>query len=103
MSNENNIDNETSGEYELMTEEIRGRPVYLRSFPQQMTFFYHEHEWKMGRDPNSIKEEDSHVRVIGEAYSCPETEDNDESYAIPTESAILQVNIKCIGRQVVLS
>ena len=101
VSNENLIDNETSGEYELMTEKIRGRPVYLRRFPQQMTLFYHENEWKMGRDPNSNDDEDLIIKVLGEAYSCPESEDNEKSYHIPTESSILEVDIKCIGTRFV--
>ena len=97
MTNENGIVNETAGEYELISEKIRGRPVYLRTYPQQMALFYHENEWKMASDPRANKEEDIKMKIEGEVYSCPETEKNEESYTIATETSTFEVNIKCIG------
>ena len=99
MTSENEIVNETSGEYELISEKIRGRPVYLRTYPQQMALFYHENEWKMASDPRTNKEEDIKMKIEGKVYSCPETEKNEESYSIATETSTVNVNIRCIGNR----
>ena len=97
VNSENGIDNETSGEYELISERIRGRPVYLRTHAHQMALFYHENEWKVSSDPRANNEEDIALQIEGKVYSCPETEKNEESYTIATETSTFEVNIKCIG------
>ena len=81
-----------------MEERIRGRPVYLRNSPQQMALYYHENEWKIGRDPKANREEDIVMKVEGKSYSCPETENNEETYSVATESSSFEVDIKCIGK-----
>ena len=97
VTSENGIVNETSGEYGLISEKIRGRPVYLRSYPEQMALFYHENKWKMASDPRTSKKEDILMKIEGKVYSCPETEKNEESYNVATETSTLEVNIRCIG------
>ena len=98
VSSEDGIDNETSGEYLLRNEKVRGRPVYRKKGPEKMVLFYHENEWIMGRDPNSNREKDILMKVEGEAYACPETENNEENYNIATETSNYEVNVKCIGK-----
>ena len=98
VSSEDGIDNETSGEYLLRNEKVRGRPVYRQNGPEKMVLFYHENEWIMGRDPNSNREKDILMKVEGEAYACPETENNEENYNIATETSNYEVNVKCIGK-----
>ena len=98
MSNEDGIDNETSGEYQLRNEKVRGRPVYLQNSQQKTALYYHENKWIMGRDPNSNRDEDILMKVKGEAYACPETENSEASYNIATETSNYEVNIKCIGK-----
>ena len=98
MSNEDGMDNETSGEYQLRNEKIRGRPVYLQNSQHKTALYYHQNKWIMGRDPNSNQEEDILMKVEGEAYACPETENNEKSYNIATETSNYEVNVKCIGK-----
>ena len=102
MTYEDGMDNETSGEYQLRSEKVRGRPVYLRNSQEKMALYYHENEWIMGRDPNTNREEDILMKVEGKAYTCPETENNEESYNIATETSTYEVNIKCIGKHQVV-
>ena len=97
MTSENGIVNDTSGEYQLISEKIRGRPVYLRTDPQQMALFYHENELKMASDPRTYTEDDIKMKIEGKVYSCPESEKNEESYNIATETSTFEVNIRCIG------